>query len=302
MIRVAMIAVIAIVIGAKGLAVAEAGTLDKIRQAETITLGHPETSIPFAYLDADQKPVGYTLDICRAVAEELKANLGLTKLEIRYNPVTSATRIPLVANGTVDLECGNTTNLLDRHKYVSFAPTTFVAQGVIISRKGGDVDPNDLKTFRGKTIVAQAGSIFFKLLSQASANEKLGITLVTANDLAQAFLMMENGRAQGCATDDGLAYALVAAAREPNNYVISTKGLDRFPYAIMLPRGDEEYKKQVDAAVRNLIQSGKVAQLYEKYFNSPIPPHNINLNYPMSEPLKRALEKPTDSSNAADYQ
>lgn len=294
--------IIALTIGAQSFAAAAAGTLDKIRQSGTITLGHPETSIPFAYLDADQKPVGYTLEICRAVVEELKANLGLSKLEIRYNPVTSATRIPLIANGTIDLECGNTTNTLDRQKYVSFAPTTFVAHTVIISRKGSGVDPNDIKTFKGRTIVAQAGSTTFRLVSQVNASERLEMTVVSANDLAQAFLMMENGRAEGCATDDGLAYALVASAREPSNYVIGAKGLDRFPYAIMLPRGDEEYRRQVDAAVRKLIQSGKVAQLYDKYFNSPIPPHNVNLHYPMSESLKRALQGPTDSSDPAAYE
>jgi len=283
-------------------ALAQSGRLEKIKETGAITLGHPDASVPFAYLDGNQKPIGYTVEICQNVVQEIKAQLKLTKLDVHYNPVTSATRIQLLANGTIDLECGNTTNNADRHKFVEFAPTTFVAQVVLTARKDAGVDVNDIASFRGKTIAAQAGGQNFKVVSQANAKGKYGITVVPTNDVAQTFMMMETGRASASANDDGLAYALVAMSKNPDAFAVSKKGLEVAPYGIVLPKDDPEYKKVVDAAVVKLIKSGKVAELYAKYFNSPIPPHNVNLKYPMSEALKRALKNPTDSPDASAYE
>lgn len=276
--------------------------VDALKTNGAITLGYPETSVPFAYLDGNQKPVGYTVEICEKVAAELKQALGLPKLDIRYTPTTSATRIPLLANGTIDLECGNTTNNVERHKLVAFAPTTFVAQVVLMARKDGGVDVNDPASFRGKTIAAQAGGQTFKVISQINAKGSYGITVAPAKDTGAAFLMVESGRAAGTANDDGLAYGQVASSREPDAYVIGTKGFELAPYGIMEPKDDPEFKTLVDDAVVKLIKDGTVAALYGKYFNAPIPPHNINLKYPMSDVLKRALAKPTDSGDPADYQ
>lgn len=276
--------------------------LDVIRQSGIITLGHPETSVPFAYLDGKQKPVGYTVEICEKIAAELKQSLNLPKLEVRYNPTTSATRIPLLANGTIDLECGNTTNNVDRHKLVAFAPTTFVAQVVLMARKDGGVDVNDPASFRGKTIAAQAGGQTFRVISQINAKGNYNITVAPAKDTGEAFLMVETGRAAGTANDDGLAYGQVASSKDPDAFVIGTKGFEIAPYGIMEPKDDPAFKAAVDQAVLKLIKDGTVAALYEKYFNSPIPPHNINLKYPMSDALKRALANPTDSGDPAVYQ
>lgn len=278
------------------------GRLDKIRETGVITLGHPETSVPFAYLDGNQKPIGYTVEICQEVAQYVKAALKLPKLEVRYNPTTSATRIPLLANGTIDLECGNTTNLEERHKFVSFAPTTFVAQVVLVARKDGGVDPDDLASFRGKSIAAQAGGQTFKLVSQLNAQHKYGITMAPAKDTAETLLMVESGRAAGSANDDGIAYGSVAASKNPDVFVIGRKGLQLAPYGILQPKDDPAFKKVVDDAVKDLIKTGKVAAIYDKYFNSPIPPKQINLKYPMSDALKRALANPTDSGDPAVYQ
>ena len=199
--------------------------LDKIRETGVITIGHPETSVPFAYLDGNQKPVGYTVEICQEIAQYVKTALKLPKLDVRYNPTTSATRIPLLANGTIDLECGNTTNNLERHKLVSFAPTTFVAQVVLVARKDGGVDPNNLASFRGKSIAAQAGGQTFKLISRLNAEGSLGITMAPTKDTAETLLMVESGRAAGSANDDGIAYGAVASAKNPDVFVIGTKGL-----------------------------------------------------------------------------
>ncbi len=279
-----------------------ASRLDKIRETGTITLGHPETSVPFAYLDGNQKPVGYTVEICEEVVKHIKTAMNLPSLQVRYNPTTSATRIPLLANGTIDLECGNTTNKIDRHKFVAFAPTTFVAQVVLLARKDGGVDVNDPSSFRGKAIAAQAGGQTFKRISQINAEGNYGIQVIGAKDTGETFLMVQTGRAAGSANDDGLAYGSVASSKNPDDFVIGTKSLEMAPYGIMEPKDDPAFKKVVDEAVLDLIKSGKVAAIYEKYFNSPIPPHHINLKYPMSDALKRALAHPTDSGDPAVYE
>lgn len=276
--------------------------VERIRETGIITIGHPETSIPFAFLDGNQKPAGYTVEICQAVAEKIKESLKLEKLDVHYNPVTSSTRIPLMENGTIDLECGNTTNKTERHEFVSFAPTTFVAQIVLTARKDtAGVDVNDISSFKGKTIAAQAGGQNFKVVSELNSKGNLGITVVGASDVGQTFLMMESGRAAASANDDGLAYAAVASSKTPDAFVVGTKGLEVAPYGIMQPKNDPEFKKIVDTAVIEIMTSGKLEELYQKYFMSPVPPRNINLNYPMSDALKRAIANPTDSGEPADY-
>ena len=278
------------------------GRLDKIKQAGAIVLGHPESSVPFAYLDDKQAPIGYSVEICQGIAAHVQKTLGLAKLDVRYNPTSSATRIPLLANGTIDLECGNTTNNLERHKLVAFAPTTFVAEVVLTARKDGGVNVDDLASFRGKAIAAQAGGQTFRLVSQLSAKNGYNITVIPTKDTAETFLMVESGRAAGSAQDSGLAYASVASARTSSDYVISKKGLEPAPYGIVQPKDDPAFKKVVDEAVVGMIKSGQVAALYQKYFLSPIPPKQINLNYPMSDILKRVLASPTDSGDPTAYQ
>jgi glutamate/aspartate transport system substrate-binding protein len=279
-----------------------ASRLDKIRESGSISLGYPETSVPFAYLDDNQKPIGYTLEICEHVVQAIKTALKLPKLEIRYTPITSATRLQLLANGTIDLECGNTTNNLERHKLVAFSPTIFVAQVVLVARKDGGVDVNDPASFRGKAIAAQAGGQTFKVITLINAKNNLGITVVPAKDTAETFLMLSSGRAAGTANDDGLAYATVASSRTPDDFLIGSKSLEMAPYGIVEPKDDPAFKQVVDEAVIDLMKNGRIAALYDKYFNSPIPPHGLNLRFPMSAALKRALANPTDSGDPAVYE
>jgi glutamate/aspartate transport system substrate-binding protein len=281
---------------------AEGGSrIDKIRETGRIDLGFPDASPPFAFLDGNAKPVGYTLEICEQVAQKLKAELGLKTLDVRYTPVMSATRIPLIGNGTIDLECGTATNLPERHKLVSFAPTTFVTQVVLVAKKESPVDVNDLSTFRGKAISAQAGGQTQRVVVRESAKDKLDIQVVPAKDTAEAFLLLETGRVTGTANDDALAHATVAGAKDPKDYKIGTKGLEFAPYGILEPKDDPAFKAAVDKAVVELIRDGTVARLYTKYFERPIPPKGINLELPMSDVLKRALANPTDSGDEAAY-
>ena len=293
---------VALFIGVAGLATAAGtGRLDKIRDGHRITLGFPDASPPFAFLDGDAKPVGYTVEICEKVASKLKATLALPSLEVRHVPVTSATRIPLVNNGAIDLECGTASNLSERHALVSFAPTTFVAQIVLVARKGAGVDVDDLASFRGKTVSAQAGGETQRVLVRLNARDKLGVRVLAAENTAETFLLLESGRAVGSINDDALAHTVVAGAKQPDDYAIGTKGLEFAPYGILEPKDDPAFKAAVDAAVVALIKDGTVAKLYSKYFEAPITPKRINLKLPMSDVLKRALANPTDSGDEAAY-
>ena len=277
------------------------GRLDKLRSTGQISLGFPDSSPPFGFLDADAKPVGYSLEICEHVAGKLKVALGLPKLEVRHVPVMSATRIPLINNGTIDLECGTASNLPERHKLVAFAPTTFVAQVVLTARKETPVDVNDIASFRGKAISAQAGGETQRVATRINVRDKLDIRVMPAKDTAEVFLLLASGRAAGTINDDALAHATVAGAKDPSAYKIGEKGLEFSPYGILEPKDDPDFKAAVDKAVIEMIQDGTIHRLYAKYFESPLPPKGINLELPMSEVLKRALVKPTDSGDEADY-
>lgn len=279
-----------------------ASRLDRIKETGTITLGYPTTSLPFAYLDNAHQPVGYSVEICQRIAASLKSALGLADLKIRYLPVTSATRLPLLANGTIDLECGNTTNTVERHKLVSFAPTTYVAKVVLMARKDSGLDVNMPAAFSGKTVASLAGGLDLQVIQQISSQQHLNISVLPVNDAAASFIAVKTGRAMAVSTDDGLAYGLVATADQPQDYVIGTKAMLLAPYGIVEPKDDPRFKKAVDGAVLDLMKSRQIYTIYDKWFNAPVPPNGINLKYPMSAELKRAIEHPSDSGDPAAYQ
>jgi glutamate/aspartate transport system substrate-binding protein len=276
--------------------------LDRIKQSGTISLGYPTSSLPFAYLDNEQKPVGYSVEICQHIADHLKTALGMPALNIRYVPVTSATRLPLLTNGTIDLECGNTTNTIERHKFVSFSPTTFVAKVVLLARKDSGLNANDPAAFSGKTISSLAGGLDFQVIQQISNQQHLNIAVLPVNDAASSFLSVKTGRAAAVSTDDGIAYGLVATSGQAQDYVIGTKPMMVAPYGIVEPKDDPRFKQAVDGAVLDLIKSKQIYAIYDKWFNSPVPPANINLKYPMSAELKHAFEHPSDSGDPTVYQ
>ena len=275
------------------------GTLKKIKDTGTIVLGHRESSVPFSYYDDKQRVVGYSIDVCNRIVDAVKAELKLPNLEVRLNPVTSATRIPLIANGTIDLECGSTTNNLDRQKQVAFAVTDYITAVRFVSRKAsGFKTVDDLK---GKTVVSTSGTLNIKVITQLNTQRSLRLTILAAQDHAEAFLMVETGRAAAFVMDDILLSGLVASAKTPDDYVISADPLLIEPYAVMLRRDDPAFKKVADDAVIGLFNSGEINTLYAKWFTSPIPPRGINLNVPMSDALKRVIANPTDSGDPAGY-
>ncbi len=280
-------------------ALAQEGTLDKIKKTGTITVGHRDASIPFSYYDDKQQPVGYAVDICMRIVSAVKQELKLSSIQVNYQLVTSANRIPLMANGTIDLECGSTTNNLDRQKQVWFTNTHFVTANRWIAKKSSNIKA--LTDLKGKTIVSTAGTTNIKQITEINTAQNLGMNIISANGHPEAFQMVETGRAVAFVMDDILLYSLAAQSRTPNDYAISASALSVEPYGIMIRKDDEAFKKVVDKATADLYSSGGIKPIYEKWFLKPVPPKGINLNVPMSDSLKKVFAKPTSSGDPNDY-
>ena len=280
-------------------AMAQEGTLKKIKDAGSITIGHRDASVPFSYYDDKQQPVGYAVDLCMRIVNAVKSNLKMPKLDVKYQLVTSANRIPLMANGTIDLECGSTTNNLERQKTVWFTITHFVTANRWAAKKSAKL--NKLADLKGKTIVSTAGTTNIKGMTEINAARNLGMNIISANGHSEAFQMVETGRAVAFAMDDILLYSLVAQARSPGDYAISAEATSVEPYGIMLRKDDVAFKKVVDAAMVNTYKSGAINAIYGKWFQKPVPPKNINLNVPMSAQFKKVVANPTDSGDPAVY-
>ncbi len=281
-------------------AFAQNDTLKKIKESGTITVGHRDASIPFSYLDDQQKPIGYAMDLCAGIVEGVKAELKMPNLKVVLQPVTSATRIPLMANGTIDLECGSTTNNLDRQKQVSFTMTHFVTANRFVSKKADGL--KTLADLKGKTVVSTSGTTNIKQVNELNASKNLGLTVLAAKDHAESFLMVETGRAAAFFMDDILLASLAASNAKPADYVISSEAYSVEPYGIMLRKDDPAYKKVVDAAMSKMFANGDAGKIYAKWFQAAIPPKGINLNLPMGEAMKKVAAKPTDSGDPAAYQ
>ncbi len=276
------------------------GTLKNIKETGTITLGYRDSSIPFSYLDDNQKPIGFAIDICYRIVDAVKKELKLDKLEVRLNPVTSSTRIPLLANGTIDLECGSTTNNPERLKQVAFTNTHFLTATRFVSKKSSKI--NSIDDLKGKSVASSSGTTNIKQLTEANAARNLGINIIPAKEHAESFLMVETDRAVAAVLDDILLASFVGGSKDPDVYVISTDAFSKpEPYGIMLRKDDPAFKKVVDAATAALYQSGEGQKLYDKWFMQKIPPKGLNLNAPISAELKHEFAKPSDSPDPDSY-
>jgi glutamate/aspartate transport system substrate-binding protein len=231
--------------------------------------------------------------------DAIKTDLKLPKLDVKFNPVTSATRIPLMANGTIDLECGSTTNNLERQKQVAFTITHFVTANRWVAKKAANL--RTLPDLKGKTVVSTAGTTNIKGITEINTAQNLGMNIISANGHPEAFQMVETGRAAAFVMDDILLYSLTAQSRNPADYAISTEATSVEPYGIMLRRDDPGFKKVVDAAMTGLYKSGQINAIYEKWFQKPVPPKNINLSIPMSDQFKKVVANPTDSGDPLAY-
>jgi len=297
--KIAFAVLAAAALGFSAAAAAQEGTLQKIKSSGSITIGHRDASIPFSYYDDKQQVIGYAVDLCNRIVDAVKTELKMPNLKVNYQLVTSANRIPLMANGTIDLECGSTTNNLERQKQVWFTITHFVTANRWVAKKSAKL--HKLADLKGKTIVSTAGTTNIKQITEINGQQNLGMNIISANGHPEAFQMVETGRAVAFVMDDILLYSLAAQSRNPKDYEISAEALSVEPYGIMLRKDDNEFKKVVDAAMTNIYKSGQINAIYAKWFQKPVPPKGINLNVPMSDQFKKVVQNPTSSGDPNDY-
>ena len=271
---------------------AMADTLQKIKDTGTITIGHRESSIPFSYLDGNQKPVGYSMELCNKIVDAVKKELKMPALVTKLTPVTSQTRIPLMTNGTIDLECGSTTNSLERQKQVAFGVTTFVSPVRMVVRADSGV--KTLDDLNGKAVATTTGTTSDRYIKQNEKGHNIDVKNVYGKDHAESFLMVETGRASAFVMDEVLLAGFVANAKNPKDFAIVGPALSTEPYGIMLRKDDPQFKALVDKTLSGLMKSGEINKIYAKWFTSAIPPKNVNLNLPMNAQLQEAIKHPTD--------
>jgi glutamate/aspartate transport system substrate-binding protein len=275
-------------------------TLNKVEQTGMITLGYRVGSAPFSYLDEKLNPIGYSMDLCYRVVDAVKVRLKLRNLQVKLFPVTSATRIPLVVNGTVDLECGITTNTLERQKSQAFSVTTFVAVSRLLAKKSSNIQT--LSDLQGEPVASTVGTTSIRYLNEVNIAQKLDMKILAGLDDSDSFQMVQTDRAVAYAMDDVLLRSLVAVAKNPAEFSISAESLSIEPYGIAMTKGDAVFKKLVDDVLVGVFRSAEIHTIYNKWFQSPIPPKGINLQLPMSAALKRAIATPTDSGDPKHYE
>lgn len=282
-----------------GVRAQESATLRKIKETGVITIGFRDKSIPFSYLDRHQRPIGYAIELCERAVTAIKTRLKLPALEIMYRPVTAANRMAFVANDIVDIECGSTSNTLERQKDVAFSITTFVSSSSLLSRKTSSYQ--SLAELKGRTVVSTAGTTTVKALQDWSRLHDLDLRIITAKDHADAFAMVAAERAAAFAMDEILLLGLAATAARPGDYTVHRSDLPQEPYGLVLRKRDPEFKRVVDDAIIDLYRTGEIHRIYRKWFQSPLPNSRIELNMPMSAALQRVVAMPTDSGDPADY-
>jgi glutamate/aspartate transport system substrate-binding protein len=284
-----LMAAVALAAAATGAQAAD--TLAKVAASGKITLAYRESSVPFSYLDGG-KPIGFSVELSNAVVEAVKKKLNKPNLEVAMMAVTSQNRIPLLSNGTIDLECGSTTNNSARAKDVSFAVNHFYTGTRLLVKKSSGI--KDYADLAKKTVTSTTGTTNALVMRKYNAEKNLDMDIVLAKDHADAFLLVESGRAVAFAMDDILLYGLMANAKNPAEFEVVGEALQVEPYACMLAKDDTAFKKLVDDTFIGLMKSGEFEKMYTKWFLQPIPPKNVPLNLPMSPQLRENIKSPTD--------
>ncbi len=271
---------------------AQADTLKKIKESGSVTMGVRESSGALAYTLGDGKYVGFHTEVCTKVLADIQKQLGLAKLEIKYQPVTSQNRIPLVQNGTVDIECGSTTNNATRQKDVAFAVTTYVEEVRIATKANSGI--NSIKDLNGKTIATTTGTTSVQTLRKHERAGGVDFKEVFGKDHADSFLLLESGRADAFVMDGQILAGNISRSKNPADYKIVGEVLSVEPIAIMMRKDDPAFKKAVDDSIIAQIKSGDLAKTYDKWFMQPIPPSNTKVGLPLSEATKAAWANPND--------
>lgn len=269
-----------------------AGQIEKIRETREITIAHRDASIPFSYLDGEKRPVGYAVELCQKVVAALERELKIPKITIKYIAVSSASRIPAIVDGKAAIECGSTTNNAERRKQVDYTIAHFISTSKFLVRTDAGIEKAE--DLRGKTVASTKGTTMIKTLQRVDTDLLLKLNIVEAQDHAEAVSMVANKKADAFAMDDVLLYGLRANSVQPDIFKIVGKPMTIEPYAIMLPKGDVEFKKIVDTEMRRIIQSGEIYPLYRKWFEQPIPPKGANLALPVPYLLRDSFKYPSD--------
>jgi len=268
------------------------GTLKKIKDTGSITIGHRESSIPFSYLDDKQQPVGYAMDLCMKIVDAVKTELKMPNLKVNLQPVTSANRIPLMQNGTIDLECGSTTNSVSRQLQVAFGPTYFVINVTAAVKKNSGI--RSLANLNGKTISTTSGTTSVPLLKKYEKTANVSVKEIYGKDHAESFLLLAQDRSSAFIMDDILLAGQIANSSNPGDFTILKESLRQEPYSMMLRKDDPPFKALVDKAIGGVMKSGEIDKIYAKWFNNPIPPKGINMNFPQTPQIKEAFKNPND--------
>ncbi|AOI67041.1 ABC transporter [Burkholderia territorii] len=290
----AVLMVAALCAFASGAHAQETGTLKKIKDTGVIALGHRESSIPFSYYDQNQQVVGYSREFQMKIVDAVKKKLNLPNLQVKNIPVTSQNRIPLVQNGTVDIECGSTTNNVERQQQAAFSDTIFVIGTRLMTKKDSGV--KDFGDLKGKTVVTTAGTTSERLLRKMNNDKQLGMNIISAKDHGDSFNTLESGRAVAFMMDDALLAGERAKAKQPGEWVIVGTPQSEEAYGCMMRKGDADFKKVVDDAISQVEKSGEAAKIYAKWFENPIPPKGLNLNFPLSDSMKKLYANPNDKA------
>ena len=267
--------------------------LERISAGGKLVIAHRESSVPFSYVDAKTgKPVGYAVDLCLRMAEVVRKKTGMKEMQVEFLQVTPANRISMIEQGKADLECGSTTNNAERRQKVAFTVPHFITGARLLVKASSPI--NRVEDLMGKRLVSTKGTTPLKAAEQANRERLMGITISEAPDHARALEMVEKGEADAFVMDDVLLYGLAANRPDPKALKVVGRFMTTEPLAIMLPKGDPDFKKLVDDEMRRLITSREIHAIYEKWFTQPIPPSNTTLNLPVSYLLRDFWKYPTD--------
>jgi len=266
------------------LAPGQIDTLKGIRETGAILIGVRESSVPFSFLDANKTPQGYSIDICLKVADAIKAELKMPRVEIKFVQVSSANRIPMLLEGKIDLECGSTTNTRDRQKQVAFAYTTFVAGIKMLAKRSSNI--SGIEDLRGKTIVVTKGTTSEQMMNVKNVEQSLKLNIIVSPDHNESFRTVDEGKAVAFPMDDVLLYGLISKSKKPEDFAVVGKYLSVEPYAIMMRKDEPQLERIVNRAISDLFASGDIRKLYAKWFSTR------DLTVPMNQILKEAFVAP----------
>lgn len=288
MIRIIGLAIAALLLtplaGAPASAQEDSYVLKRIKERGVINMGHREASIPFSYIGPDGKPIGYSIDLCMKIVDRIKEEAQLPNLQVKFVPVTSQTRIPLMANGTIDIECGSTTNNLTRTKQVDFLAVTFITGTQLASKKSSGI--KEIEDLNGKAIALSLGTTNEKAVKAAIQEKGLNVKVTMVKDHPQGWLALETGRVDAYATDHVLLYGLISKSKDPSEFQVTGRFLSYDPYGFMVPRNDSAFRLIGNSVLSDLMRSGEINKIYDKWFN----PGPTNINMPLSATLKTAFE------------